>query len=287
MSGSGTWNASPDTTYASAWARCDAAGLNCTAIPGATNTLYVPVSADAGHTLILTVTATNPDGTASASSKPSPLIIPAAPRWTALPIISADPGHIGDALTVTPGTWSGPTADTDTVQMMSCTSSCAPVGQAGASRSTIATSDLGAILRVRETATNRGGSTVVWSARYVGPVISAAAGEVVLKEEATVAVGAPRPGARHCRASEFRRPARRDGPGGERSAHRAAPRSVKVKRSGGVSGALKAWVCPVPANGSAAPPKCTAKTALTRTATIVVPASLNGRLGIVVIHAKR
>ena len=140
---------------------------------------------------------------------------------------------------------------------------------------------------MRETATNTGGSTVVWSARYVGPVISAAAGEVVLKEEATVAVKNTRgqvlataelqsSGARRAamaRVANARRP--------------AAARSVKVKRSGGVSGALKAWVCPVPANGSAAPPKCTAKTSLTRTATIAVPASLNGRLRIVVIRAKR
>ena len=134
------------------------------------------------------MTATNPDGSVPAISNPTPVITVPAPRWKALPLISADPGRIGDTLTVTPGVWTGPSVDTDVWHMMRCTSSCAPTGAAGLQSYAIADADLGAVLRVQEIASNAGGSTVVWSARYVGPVISNAAGTSVLKPSASIAV---------------------------------------------------------------------------------------------------
>ena len=83
-------------------------------------------------------------------------------------------------MSATPGTWSGPAVVTDTTEMMRCTNVCVPRGTANGKTYTIADSDLGAILRVRETASNAGGETTVWSARYVGPVISAQAAAAVL-----------------------------------------------------------------------------------------------------------
>ena len=70
---------------------------------------------------------------------------------------------------ITPGVWTGPTLTTDTVELMRCTNVCVRTGSPNLSSYTVANGDLGAILRVKETAANAGGATVVWSARYVGP----------------------------------------------------------------------------------------------------------------------
>ena len=44
----GTWSNNP-TSYAYQWEDCDSAGENCSAISGATNSTYVPVSSDVTH----------------------------------------------------------------------------------------------------------------------------------------------------------------------------------------------------------------------------------------------
>src|SRR5882724_5073679 len=54
----GSWTNSP-TSYAYAWQRCDTDGGACAAITGATSKQYTATSADVGHRLRVTVTATN------------------------------------------------------------------------------------------------------------------------------------------------------------------------------------------------------------------------------------
>lgn len=54
----GTWTSDDPLTYDYQWRRCDAAGVNCSNIPGATSTAYVLTSSDLGHTLRSRVTAT-------------------------------------------------------------------------------------------------------------------------------------------------------------------------------------------------------------------------------------
>ena len=63
----GTWTGSP-TSYAYRWQRCGFDGSGCADVAGATGTTYVPVAADAGHTLRVVVTATNSAGSTPASS---------------------------------------------------------------------------------------------------------------------------------------------------------------------------------------------------------------------------
>ena len=69
----GVWTGSPAPSFAYQWSRCDSAGANCVPISGATASTYTAVTADAGSTLEVTVTATNSAGSASATSS--------APRW--------------------------------------------------------------------------------------------------------------------------------------------------------------------------------------------------------------
>src|SRR3954469_23433782 len=64
----GTWNSDTTPTYAYQWQRCDTAGNNCAAIPGATSQSYTVQSADVDKTLRVAVTATNASGSGSATS---------------------------------------------------------------------------------------------------------------------------------------------------------------------------------------------------------------------------
>ncbi len=71
---SGTYSTqNAQTTVTRKWLRCDAAGANCGDI-GVTTNSYKPVAADLGSTLRVMSTATNSDGTASASSNPTAIV---------------------------------------------------------------------------------------------------------------------------------------------------------------------------------------------------------------------
>jgi streptogramin lyase len=64
----GGWTNEP-TSYAYQWQRCNATGGECVNISGATSSTYTPVEADVEHTLVVKVTATNSNGSATAYSK--------------------------------------------------------------------------------------------------------------------------------------------------------------------------------------------------------------------------
>ena len=71
----GTWKNTP-TKLAYQWERCDAAGANCVAIPGATALTYIVQATDAGATLRVTETATNNIGSVTATSLQTSAVIP-------------------------------------------------------------------------------------------------------------------------------------------------------------------------------------------------------------------
>ncbi len=273
-----TWQATADTTFVSSWQRCDADGKSCQTIAGAASTVYTPVSADVGHTLIAVVTAANPDGSARGASDPTAVVLPALPRWKTLPTVSAPDAQIGTSVTATAGVWSGgPMISTETTQMMRCTSNCVPVGTANADSYTITIADLGAILRVRDTASNAGGTTVTWSSRYIGPVSSAAAGSGVLAAAtvplrnahgqtlATASFGAPL----------FRAQVTHVNP--------KPVRTVNIRRARGVVGKLKAWACPVASNAGGPPPVCSRTVTFGAKASLQLPSGSSGKVRIVVI----
>lgn len=62
-----------DTNYQ--WQRCDSSGNNCSNISGETSYSYSIQAADVGGTLRLTVTASNPGGSSSATSLPTVIVI--------------------------------------------------------------------------------------------------------------------------------------------------------------------------------------------------------------------
>jgi hypothetical protein len=269
------WDDKPDTVYSLAWLRCDAGA--CAPIPGATGAQYTLVAADVGHTLVAVSTATNVDGSASARSAETAVVTMAGPRWRTLPLISGS-SRVGDTVTMTPGTWSGPVVTTDTVELMRCTNVCVPRGAANAKTYAVADSDLGAILRVRETASNVGGATTVWSARYVGPVVSAQAatgvlssGETPLRNTQGVTLAV----------------AKLSGPAARAAAAKAKGTKVTLRRPAKVKGKLVAWACPATISAGATPAPCSAKATLRKSATLNLPASTAGKVRVVVVRSGR
>ena len=294
----GSWQTTAGTAYATQWQRCDATGGSCVAISGASGSSYTPAAADVGSTLRALVTATDVDGSTASASQTSDVVLPAAPRWTTLPVLSATGGAVGDTITVTPGTWSGPAVSSDAIQMMRCTSSCAPI--ASGTAYTIQNSDVGAVLRVRETASNAGGATVVWSAAYVGPVGSAGAGSVVMitgraivRGDTGTALAIAQVSAGASASPDLVARHRGGGTGARhryeaRRQARAGLRTVTVRRARNLRGVLRVWVCPVAAAGRGqAPPACTRQLTLRgRWLKITLPAAMTGRVRVVVVHAE-
>jgi hypothetical protein len=90
----GGWSGDGNT-YAYQWQRCDAQGLGCVPIDGATGLNYTPTTADVGHTLVFCVTATNSGGSATSCSVPTPVVVASHPT----PASTAD--RPGDPITPT------------------------------------------------------------------------------------------------------------------------------------------------------------------------------------------
>jgi hypothetical protein len=86
----GTWTGASPFRYSYAWSRCSTAGTECQTISGATKTSYKPVGTDVGHRLLVTVKATNKEGAGEASSSPSAVVAPAAPKRKKPPTISGE-----------------------------------------------------------------------------------------------------------------------------------------------------------------------------------------------------
>ena len=69
----GTWAGTAPLTYAYSWERCGEAA--CTHIDGVTGSTYIPVAADVGRSLRVTVRASNDAGEASASTESSAPVV--------------------------------------------------------------------------------------------------------------------------------------------------------------------------------------------------------------------
>lgn len=81
----GTWTGPSPITYRYQWLRCNRNGNGCNPISGATNQTYTLRGADVGSTLRARVTATNPDGSTSATSAPTAVVTGSGPGATGCP----------------------------------------------------------------------------------------------------------------------------------------------------------------------------------------------------------
>jgi hypothetical protein len=279
------WQTTSESSYATNWQRCNASGASCQTINGAAQSNYMPTAADVGHTVVAIITATNADGSAQAATAPSDVVLPAAPRWRDLPILTATNGDVGGVITVTPGVWTGPVVTSHTTELMRCTSTCVSVSSAA--QYTLVPADVGAILRLRETDGNAGGTTVVWSAQYVGPVASAGSasavltsGQAILRTEngdelATALVTSTAIVSTHALV------------GGALPRGAGPVRQMTVRRAPHVRGKLRAWICPVSSVRGTAPAPCTRQITLGASARVTLPAAMTGRVRVVVVRRGR
>ena len=161
--GNGLWANNP-TRFTYRWDRCDANGAGCVST-GVTSRTYRLRRADVGRTMMVLVTASNRDGSATANSKPSPVIAAnAPPANTSKPTISGT-ARVGESLTANPGTWTNsPTSFA--YQWQSCDengANCASVAGATSQLYGVRTADVDRRLRVLVTARTPAGASTAAS----------------------------------------------------------------------------------------------------------------------------
>jgi hypothetical protein len=71
----GEWDGKTPITFAYEWRRCNAGGTSCVEIAGETKATYTVRPADVNSTLRVRVTATNADGSATAASNVTPVVV--------------------------------------------------------------------------------------------------------------------------------------------------------------------------------------------------------------------
>jgi hypothetical protein len=161
----GSWSGLVPMTMAYRWERCDAAGANCSDIPGAVAADYVIGGQDVGLTVRVRVTATNAGGSASQRSAPTAAVTGSAPRRLALPVVTGYTG-VGRTLTADRGSWAGSPTLAYAHQWERCDAAgdaCADIDGADRPAYALTGADLGHRLRVRVTATNGLGTTAAQS----------------------------------------------------------------------------------------------------------------------------
>jgi hypothetical protein len=160
---SGTWSGSTPISFAYRWQRCNSGGGNCSNT--STGQTYKLQHGDVGHTMRVSVTASNSDGSASAVSGATGVVAKGDdPANTALPTINGTLKD-GQTLTTTNGSWTGnPTSFS--YQWRRCDtggSNCRDVGGNQPSYA-LGRDDIGSTIRVKVRARNAFGSTDVTSA---------------------------------------------------------------------------------------------------------------------------
>jgi hypothetical protein len=158
----GAWSNSP-TSFSYQWSLCDP---SCNAISGATSETYVVTSADTGHDLKVTVTATNADGSAPQDSATSTVgALPSgAPADQAPPTVSGTAKQ-GQTLSASSGSWSGGTISYQWRRCDTTGAGCSSISGATGSTYTVAAGDVGSTLRVQVTAANGSAKSTAQSAK--------------------------------------------------------------------------------------------------------------------------
>lgn len=173
LAGTGSWSPQP-TGYSYQWERCDASDESCVAIPGATEPAYTLTAADAYGQVAVSVTASNAQGSTTATSAASGVVLdtdgyasrPEGPRLAAgsLPSLTGS-AQQGDTLNAHTGEWSD-TAATYSYQWERCNSGglgCEPIVGAVGAAYTLGAADPYSRVRVLVSASAAGGTSVAAS----------------------------------------------------------------------------------------------------------------------------
>lgn len=165
----GSWSGTAPFDYVYRWFRCDGPGApdasDCVRIANAPNATYVLRQADAGFRIRSQVTASNADGSDTATSNPTNVIESARPTNVTEPSISGS-AAVGNRLTANRGEWVGDTPITYGFQWLRCNQAgdnCGEIASATDNQYVVVDGDVGRTLRVRVTARNDVGTRSVIS----------------------------------------------------------------------------------------------------------------------------
>ena len=166
--GTGRWSGLQPIRFGFQWSRCDSRGNACAAIGGAAAQGYTLTTADIGHTVRVKVTATNADGTGTATSGPSAIVAAAgtAPALTSPPRVTGK-AEEGTRLSTGNGSWNGTTPLTFHYGWQRCDATgnnCVTIAGPNSPRYTLTTADIGHTVRSAVTASNTAGASTAYSA---------------------------------------------------------------------------------------------------------------------------
>ncbi len=165
----GSWTGTQPISFAYQWVRCGTDGGqpdggNCAIISRATDRRYRLVAADVGSRLRVRVTATNADGSRTAASNPTAVVV-GRPVNTSAPSVQGTM-TVGSVVTANPGSWTGKQPISFSYRWLRCNSGggdCASIGGASGSTYRLTSADVGHKIRFNLTARNSLGSTTVIS----------------------------------------------------------------------------------------------------------------------------
>ncbi|PWT71908.1 MAG: hypothetical protein C5B60_10265 [Chloroflexi bacterium] len=157
----GTWMYSP-TSFTYQWVDSSTGNIG-----GATSSTYVPVAGNVGHTLTVSVIATNATGSSSSvSSSATASVTQSVPVNTVLPTITGT-AQVGQTLTASNGTWT----NSPTGYTYQWNRAGSAIGGATSSTYVPVTADIGSALTVSVVASNAGGSGTAATSAATSPVI--------------------------------------------------------------------------------------------------------------------
>jgi hypothetical protein len=148
----GSWMSDP-TGFTYQWERCDSSGASCTAIANATGAYYLLAETDVGGTLRVQVGASNAGGASTPATSAPSAVVQAPPASIAPPTISGL-ARQGQTLTEAHGSWNG-SPSTYSYRWERCDSAgnaCAAIAGATSQTYVLSNLDVGATIRVQETA---------------------------------------------------------------------------------------------------------------------------------------
>ena len=168
VSSTGTWSPTP-TNYTYQWWWADGTPA---AISGATSSSYTPVAGDAGHTLLCKVSAKNgASAFSSAVISNTTSAVANPPVNSVAPALSTTTPGVGNAITVTTGTWS-PTPTSYTYQWWWADGTPAAISGATSSSYTPVSADLTHTLLCKVVASASGGTSSAVSSNTSSAVIN-------------------------------------------------------------------------------------------------------------------
>jgi hypothetical protein len=159
----GTWTGTEPILFAFRWFRCTGPGApdasDCRRINNAANATYVLRQADAGFRIRSQIVASNPDGSARATSNPTEVVVSARPTNLTDPTISGT-AAVGSRLQANRGDWAGDQPITFEYAWLRCSASggdCTQIQGTSDTDYVVRDTDTGHTIRVRITARNSRG----------------------------------------------------------------------------------------------------------------------------------